>query len=140
VAAGADRGRRGCARGRHPLQAASSIGNAIKNVWNGIVAILKEAYKLFSDTPLGGLFNAGRDILGGNFTGAAGALVQGYTFGGVSLPASQSTTPSNSSVPAVQHRAGGGDTHLTSHTTVNLDGRQVAEQVVHQVQKRAALS
>jgi hypothetical protein len=119
----------------------NSIGSAVGGVWAGLktgfVAVINFISKMintFIIDPLnavltvGGLFNVGQSIP--TIPGIGGQSPGG--------PTPQSARPANSSVPAVQHRAG--DVHSTIPVVVNIDGRTVAETVVHHVQKRAALA
>ena len=68
--------------------AVDAVGNAIKAVISALVTAVKWAVKLFNHTPLGGIFNFGKDVIGGIFSGnlneianAPGALLKGATLG-----------------------------------------------------------
>jgi hypothetical protein len=125
--------------------AVDAIGGAISQVGQAFVWVGKEAIKLWSSTPLGGIIGFLGNLLGGNLAGAATSLAKGFTFGQVNLtpaslgagPSVQPSQSSNTSVPATQHRAG--DHTTTIHNVINLDGRTIAENVVHHVQKGAAM-
>jgi hypothetical protein len=123
----------------------NAIGSAVTKVWDGlkrgfvvVINFITGMINKFIIAPLnavlslGGLFGGGPipniPSIGGSAPSAAGAG-----------PNRQASLSANASVPATQHQAGGDIHH---HITVQsvLDGRVVAENTVHQVQKKVALS
>lgn len=127
----------------------NAIGTAATDIWDGLKTGFKDVVDFivglinkFIIAPInavltiGGLFNIGQSIPNIPSPFGGGGASQKGPMGG---PYTQANQASNSSVPSVTHRAGG-DIHTAIPITVNIDGRTVAETVVHHIQKRAALS
>lgn len=117
------------------------VDHGVDFIWDKIKGLGDDVKHLFADSPLGGLFGFGENLLGGHVGRAFGALAQGDTFGAIqSGPGGVSVgTPFRNVIPGAGLHLFGGHAQIhPSNVALKVDGREVANAVIRYELNRAA--